>query len=314
MKCLREPGTEVIWSNVLIDEDKVPHWVGNGEEHPEEGHQLPGRVVGGQDGRQRQADPDLASRTPACTLANAAIGNYNEAAAEDPAGRADQGHHLQRPRQRHHASDLGGQEPRTTGVVIGASIVSAATATEVGATGVKRQPWANAPFIPGALADYMDAQFKFFNSDKLNATSPIMAGLNYFLTHGARGGEGTKLLGEKRDVKVWLGWLERRAHGDVDAIETPIGYIPKYDDLKELFAEHRQGLPARPLRQAVLLLRRQHRRPHRPAEGGLRQGGRTSRRSLFEVYDEQRQGLMALKEKYGPVVTPTQLAEAAVLA
>ena len=37
------------------------------------------------------------------------------------------------------------------GVVIGASIVSAATATEVGASGVKRQPWANAPFIPGSL-------------------------------------------------------------------------------------------------------------------------------------------------------------------
>ena len=39
------------------------------------------------------------------------------------------------------------------GVVIGACIVSAATATEVGATGVRRQPWANAPFIPGALGD-----------------------------------------------------------------------------------------------------------------------------------------------------------------
>ena len=35
---------------------------------------------------------------------------------------------------------------------------------------------------------------------------------------------------------------------------------------------------------------------------------------LFEVYDEQREGLMALREVYGPVVTPDQLAEAAVLA
>ncbi len=70
-----------------------------------------------------------------------------------------------------------------------------------------------------------------------------MAGLNYFLTHGARGGEGTKLLGEKRDVKVWLGWLERRAHGDVEAIETPIGYIPKYEDLKPLFAEIDKDYP-----------------------------------------------------------------------
>ena len=99
---------------------------------------------------------------------------------------------------------------------------------------MRRQPWANEPFIAGPLADYMDAQFAFFNSDKLQ-DKPIIAGLNYFLTHGARGGEGTKLLGEKRDVRVWLGWLELRAHGDVEAIETPIGYIPCYEDLKTLF-------------------------------------------------------------------------------
>ncbi|NIR49176.1 phosphoenolpyruvate carboxykinase (GTP), partial [candidate division KSB1 bacterium] len=49
--------------------------------------------------------------------------------------------------------------------------------------------------------------------------------------------EGSKLLGEKKDVKVWLGWLEMRANGDVDAIETPIGFIPKYEDLKKLFAK-----------------------------------------------------------------------------
>ena len=35
-----------------------------------------------------------------------------------------------------------------------------------------------------------------------------------------------KTLGEKRDVKVWLAWLERRAHDEVGAIETPIGYLP----------------------------------------------------------------------------------------
>ena len=37
MKCLRNPGTEVIWSNVLIDDNGLPHWVGNGEPAPEKG-------------------------------------------------------------------------------------------------------------------------------------------------------------------------------------------------------------------------------------------------------------------------------------
>ncbi len=122
------------------------------------------------------------------------------------------------------------------GIVIGASLVSQATATEVRAAGVNRQPWANAPFIPGPLADYMDAQFVFFNSKKISEEGrPIIAGLNCFLTHENRGGPGSGLLGEKRDVKVWMGWLELYAHGDVEAIETPVGMLPKYEDLKKLF-------------------------------------------------------------------------------
>jgi phosphoenolpyruvate carboxykinase (GTP) len=39
------------------------------------------------------------------------------------------------------------------------------------------------------------------------------------------------------DKKVWLIWAEGRVHGEYEAIETPIGYIPKYDDLKTLFRQ-----------------------------------------------------------------------------
>ena len=142
-------------------------------------------------------------------------------------------------------------QPR--GVVIGASIVSAATATEIGATGVRRQPWANAPFIPGSLGDYMEAQFTFFGSDKISADKrPILAGLNYFLTHEARGGNSINCLG-RNDVKAWMAWLERQAHGDVEAIQTPIGDIPKFEDLKALFSSlfDTKGLYGRIVQQAV---------------------------------------------------------------
>ena len=37
MQILRREGAEVIWSNVLIDENRVPHWVGNGEDPPDKG-------------------------------------------------------------------------------------------------------------------------------------------------------------------------------------------------------------------------------------------------------------------------------------
>ena len=60
MDCLRGDGTEVIWSNVLIDEHGVPHWVGNGETPPEKGIKLSGRMVGRQDRWGRQPDTHVA--------------------------------------------------------------------------------------------------------------------------------------------------------------------------------------------------------------------------------------------------------------
>jgi phosphoenolpyruvate carboxykinase (GTP) len=193
-------------------------------------------------------------------------------------------------------------------VVIGASILSAATATEVGVTGVRRQPWANEPFIAGPLADYMDAQFAFFNSDKLK-NKPVMAGLNYFLTEGARGGEGTALLGEKRDVKVWLGWLELYAHGDVDVIDTPIGFIPKYEDLQKLFADIDKEYPKDLYdKHFALYIDNIIGRIDLQKEAYGKEENLPA--TLFEVYDEQKKALEALKAKYGAIVSVEQLIEA----
>ena len=47
--------------------------------------------------------------------------------------------------------------------------------------------------------------------------------------------ENGKFLNEKVDKKVWLIWMEGRVHEEYDAIKTPIGFIPKYEDLKDLF-------------------------------------------------------------------------------
>jgi phosphoenolpyruvate carboxykinase (GTP) len=307
MKALREEGAEVIWSNVLIDENKVPHWVGNGEVHPRKGINFQGEWWEGKKDEDGKPIP-ISHPNSRCTVANTFIGNYNEAMAEDPRG-------VQVKVITYSGRDSDTMPPVCVaknpdhGVVIGASVLSAATATEVGAKGVRRQPWANEPFIPGPLADYMDAQFAFFNSDKLKS-KPIMAGLNYFLTHGARGGEGDKLLGEKRDVKVWLGWLELRAHGEVDAIETPIGFIPKYEDLKELFAKIGKEYPKELYdKQFAFYVDNILTRIGLQEEAYRKEKNIPAK--LFEVYREQRKGLEALKAKYGPVVSGEQLIEAA---
>jgi phosphoenolpyruvate carboxykinase (GTP) len=304
MKCLRNPGTEVIWSNVLIDENGEPQWTGNGE-NPTRGINFQGPWEQGMVDKSGKPIP-LSHPNSRCTLASSALNNYSTA-AEDPAG-------VETRVVTYSGRDSDTMPPvwvaknADQGVVIGACIVSAATATEVGATGVRRSPWANAPFIPGSLGDYMDAQFRFFGHKGLSDNKkPIMAGLNYFLTDKARGGTSKKLLGEKRDVKVWLAWLDRRAHREVAAIDTPIGYLPKYEDLKKLFKEiidkdYPQDLY---LKQFSLYIDNILARIDLQIDAYGKEENLPRR--LFEVLNEQRDGLLVLKEKYGSKVTPADL-------
>jgi phosphoenolpyruvate carboxykinase (GTP) len=290
MKCLRQEGTEVIWSNVLIDENGVPQWVGNGEEPPPiKGTNFQGPWKQGmvdEDGKQIP----MSHPNSRCTLSNSALENYSEK------NEASEGVETRIVTYSGRDSDtmppVWVSKNPDEGVVIGACIVSAATATEVGATGVRRQPWANAPFTPGSLGEYMDAQFVFFNSDKIaDNKRPILAGLNYFLTDEARGGSSQKLLGEKKDVKAWMAWLERRAHQEVDAIETPIGYYPQ-DLYTKQFSLYIDNIVAR----IDLQIEAYGKEPHIPAR-------------LFDILKKQHTELMALKEKYGRIVTPQQLVD-----
>jgi len=307
MKLLREPGTEVIWSNVLIDENGVPHWTGNGENPPRRGRNFQGEWTEGMTDTHGKKIP-MSHPNSRCTLTSSALANYSEK-SEDPNG-------VETKVITYSGRDSDTMPPVWVaknpdhGVVIGASIVSAATATEVGATGVKRAPWANAPFIPGSLADYLDAQFKFFGNDKIaNDKKPVMAGLNYFLTHASRGGNSSKLLGEKRDVKVWLAWLERLAHNEVNVIESPMGYLPKFDDLKNLFKSviDKDYTEELYLRQFSLYIDKIVARIDMHIEAYAKEPGISEK--LFEILREQKEGLLALKKAYGPVVTPSQLEE-----
>jgi len=305
-KCLREPGTEVIWSNVLVDEHSVPHWTGSGETPPPKGRNFQGEWWPGKTDAKGKPVP-VSNANARITLTNTAIGNFNQAVASDPAGVPIS------------VITYSGRDSDTMppvwvaknpdhGVAIGASILSAATATEVGAKGVSRQPWANSPFIPCPLGDYMEAQFLFFNSKKFSARGrPLIAGLNYFLLDCARGGDLNKLLGEKRDVKAWLSWLERYAHGEVGGIETPIGFIPHYEDLAKIFKEQTaKEYPKKLYEQQFsfyvdnILARIQLQ------EDAYRKDKKMPSR-IFEIYDEQKKGLLALKEKFGPIVKPDQL-------
>jgi phosphoenolpyruvate carboxykinase (GTP) len=303
MKVMRGEGYEVIWSNVLIDETDTPHWVGDGDEIPEKGVNYMGEWQPGKTDATGKPVP-MSHPNSRATLSNRTIENYNATDAEDPKG-------VEVKVITYSGRDADTMPPvyvaktLDAGVIIGASVLSEATATEVGVKGVRPQPWANEPFIPGPLGEYMDAQFAFFNSGKLKQ-KPIMAGLNYFLIHGARGGEGKKLLGEKRDVKVWLGWLELRANGDVDAIKTPIGFIPKYEDLKKLFDGIGKEYPKSLYdKQFAFYIDNIITRIDALVDSYKKEKGIPAK--AFEIYTQQRKGLEAFKAKYGPIVSVEQL-------
>ncbi len=299
MECLRGDGTEVIWSNVLV-KDGVPHWVGNGEESPKEGVNFQGAWHEGKVDAEGKAIP-LSHKNARCTLRASAIANHNPQMAQDPAGVPVK------------VITYSGRDSDTMppvrvaanadeGVVIGATIVSKATAMEVGAKGVNRQPWANAPFIPGSLADYMNAQFTFFNSDKFTKeTRPIIAGLNYFLTHENRGGSGSGLLGEKKDVRVWLGWLDLYVHGDVTGIETPVGVLPRYEDLRKLFAEIGKGYSREIYdMQFAIYIDKIVERIDLQVEAYKKEENIPEK--FFNILETQKKALGELKEKFGAIV------------
>ncbi len=305
MQILRQPGHEVIWSNVLIDENKVPHWVGNNEPHPSTGFNFRGDWHPDKKDSSGNYIP-ISHPNARCTIRSDSLKNYSSE-AENPEGVLTK------------VFTYSGRDADTMppvwvapdpahGVVIGACIVSAATATEVGATGIKRAPWANAPFIPGSLGEYMDAQFKFFCNKKIaKPYQPVMAGLNYFLTEKARGGDSSKLLGEKRDVKVWLAWLERYAHNEMDYLVSPIGHLPKYEDLKILFKQIIDKNYSLELytRQFALYMDKIIDRIELQMEAYSKESNIPDR--LFKILTEQKKELFKLRDTYGKIITPSVL-------
>ncbi len=113
------------------------------------------------------------------------------------------------------------------GVYVGATIESETTAATLGKVGVREfSPMANMDFLVVQLGKYIENHLKFGKQLK---KVPLVFATNYFIK------ENGEFLSEKVDKKVWLIWMEGRVHGEFDAIETPIGYIPKYEDLVPLF-------------------------------------------------------------------------------
>jgi phosphoenolpyruvate carboxykinase (GTP) len=89
-------------------------------------------------------------------------------------------------------------------------------------------PMANLDFLAVPLGTYLKNHLKFGEG---LTVQPLVFATNYFMK------ENGKFLNDKVDKKIWLYWMEGRVHGEYDAIETPIGFIPLYDDIRNLFTQ-----------------------------------------------------------------------------
>ena len=113
-----------------------------------------------------------------------------------------------------------------------------------------------------------------------------------------------KLLGEKRDVKVWLSWLEAWSIKRWMLSKRPSGIFPEYEDLKSLFKsiidkEYPEELY---IKQFSLYIDNIVGRIDLQMDAYGKEENIPAK--LFEVLTEQKQGLLALKEKFGAVVSP----------
>jgi len=210
---------ELIFSNVLVHNGR-PHWLGMGEQIPDAGINYSGYWTNGKTVDGNEVLP--AHKNARYTMRIEELENADEN-MHNPEGVPVE------------AIIYGGRDSDTSppvlqsfdwrhGVFLGASLESETTAATTGAAGVRKiDPMAIHDFLVVPLGKYLANHLRFGDDD-----SPIIFTTNYFLKDGS-------YLNDKVDKKVWLLWMESRVHGEYETIKTPIGFIPKYEDLKDLF-------------------------------------------------------------------------------
>lgn len=222
---LNGPG-EIIFSNVLMTEDKTPYWIGKDGEMPARGVNHSGDWMPGK--RDAGGNEITPSHKNARFTFNLELLDNVDPKLHDVEGVELDG------------LIYGGRDSDTLvpveeafdwvhGIITkGAALESETTAATLGKEGVRVfNPMSNMDFLSIPIGRYVENNINFGIGSKAPA---LIFSVNYFL----KDADG-KFMNAKNDKRVWLKWMELRAHKDVDAIETPTGLIPRYEDLKMLF-------------------------------------------------------------------------------
>ncbi len=291
---------EVIFSNVLIDDNLKPHWLGMGSELPAEGINHSGKWHSGK--TDAKGNEITASHKNARYCLNISELSNKDPMMDDPEGVVLGG------------IIYGGRDSDTwvpveqaynwaEGIIAkGASIESETTAATLGQEGVRAfNLMSNLDFLSIPLGRYIQNNLDFADGiDK----PPLIFSVNYFL----KGKDGQYLNG-MLDKKVWILWAELRVNGDVDGIETPTGLIPKYDDLAKLFSENlnKEYKKADYVQQFTIRIPENLAKIER-VEKVYQEKVSDTPQIVFDTFEEHRKRLKAAQAKYGDNISPFDLA------
>ncbi len=111
------------------------------------------------------------------------------------------------------------------GTFVGSIMASETTAAAAGAVGVvRRDPMAMRPFVGYDMGDYWQ---HWLNMGKVIKNAPKIFHVNWFRTDD----EGHFIWPGFGDNMRVLMWILARCEDKVDAVETPIGFVPKAEDI-----------------------------------------------------------------------------------
>ena len=291
-KALTTP-REVIFSNVLVDEG-TPYWLGDGRETPLKGMNHSGEWFEGKTDAEGNVTP-LAHKNARYTINQSELENCDPN-LENPDGVLISG------------IIYGGRDSDISvpceqafdwvhGVTTkGASIESETTAATLDKEGVLTfNPMSNLDFLSMPIGQYIRMHLDF--AGDLNDVPHIFA-VNYFQR------ENGEFLTGIRDKHVWIKWMDQRVHNEVDAIKTPTGLIPLYEDLKQLFKtvlDKEYTLEAY-VRQFTCRVPENLDKIDRIERIYLEMSGTPG--ILFKVLEAQRQRLLEARDKYGDRISP----------